>query len=74
LISIESNYQPFFLIAKLFTAQTKALTELSTIVSSVVISIFVKGTKRRTRFGCKEISTGKTYLFHQNAEVDLIEN
>lgn len=36
--------------------------------------IFVKGVKRRTRFGCKEISTGKTYLFHQNAEVDLIEN
>ena len=36
--------------------------------------IFVKGAKRRTRFGCKEVSTGKTYLFHQNAEVDLIEN
>lgn len=36
--------------------------------------IFVKGAKRRTRFGCKEISTGKIYLFHQNAEVDLIEN
>lgn len=34
--------------------------------------IFVKGQKRRTRFGCKEISTGKTYLFHQNAEVDII--
>jgi len=34
--------------------------------------IFVKGAKRRTRFGCREVSTGKTYLFHQNAEVDII--
>ena len=36
--------------------------------------IFVRGAKRRTRFGCIEISSGKTYLFHQNAEVDLVEN
>ncbi len=36
--------------------------------------IFVKGEKRRTRFGCIEIKSGKTYLFHQNAEVELIEN
>ncbi len=36
--------------------------------------IFVRGVKRRTRFGCIEISTGKTYLFHQNAEVDMIKD
>lgn len=36
--------------------------------------IFVKGAKRRTRFGCIEVKSGKTYLFHQNAEVDLIKN
>ncbi len=36
--------------------------------------IFVRGVKRRTRFGCIEIRTGKTYLFHQNAEVDIIKD
>ena len=34
--------------------------------------IFVKGEKRRTRFGCTEINSGKIYLFHQNAEVELV--
>ena len=34
--------------------------------------IFVRGPKRRTRFGCIEITSGKTYLFHQNAEVDIL--
>jgi len=34
--------------------------------------IFVRGPKRRTRFGCIEVASGKTYLFHQNAEVDII--
>ncbi len=34
--------------------------------------IFVRGSKRRTRFGCIEVVSGKTYLFHQNAEVDII--
>ena len=33
--------------------------------------IFVKGAKRRTRFGCVEVNSGKTYLFHQNAEVEI---
>jgi len=33
--------------------------------------IFVKGSKRRTRYGCLEINSGKTYLFHQNAEVEI---
>tara|TARA_R110002073_G_scaffold72537_1_gene177665 strand:- start:699418 stop:700011 length:594 start_codon:yes stop_codon:yes gene_type:complete len=36
--------------------------------------VFLKGAKRRTRYGCVEVSTGKTYLFHQNAEVDLVKN
>ena len=35
--------------------------------------IFVKGDKRRTRFGCVEESSGKLFLFHQNAEVELIK-
>jgi len=34
--------------------------------------IFVRGLKRRTRFDCVEVVSGKTYLFHQNAEVDII--
>jgi len=34
--------------------------------------IFVRGPKRRTRFGCVEVNTGKIYLFHQNAEVDIL--
>ncbi len=34
--------------------------------------IFVRGPKRRTRFGCIEITSGKTYLFHQNAEVNIL--
>jgi hypothetical protein len=34
--------------------------------------IFIKGNKRRTRYECVEIQTDKKYLFHQNAEVDLL--
>lgn len=34
--------------------------------------VFVKGEKRRTRYGCIEMKSGKLYLFHQNAEVELI--
>lgn len=33
---------------------------------------FVKGSKRRKRFECVEISTGKLYLFNPNAEVELV--
>jgi hypothetical protein len=36
--------------------------------------VFVKGKKRRTRHECTEIRSGKKYLFHQNAEVDLVKN
>lgn len=34
--------------------------------------IFIKGKKRRTRYGCVEIKSGKLYLFHQNAEVEVL--
>ncbi|MDJ0646397.1 MAG: SprT-like domain-containing protein [Flavobacteriaceae bacterium] len=34
--------------------------------------VFVKGAKRRTRYGCVEVNSGKLYLFHQNAEVELL--
>lgn len=33
---------------------------------------FKKGSIRRTRIECLEISSKKTYLFNQNAEIDLI--
>ena len=36
--------------------------------------IFVRGVKRRTRIECEEVNTKKKYLFHQNAEVEHIEN
>ncbi len=36
--------------------------------------VFLKGEKRRTRYECIEIQTDKKYLFHQNAEVDLVED
>ena len=35
--------------------------------------IFERGNKRRTRFECIEIQTNRKYLFHQNAEVILLE-
>jgi len=35
--------------------------------------IFVKGNKRRTRYECTELKTKKIYLFHQNAEVNLLK-
>jgi SprT protein len=35
---------------------------------------FIKGSKRRTRFLCKEISTKKEYLIHGVAEIQLIDN
>ncbi|WP_439152875.1 SprT-like domain-containing protein [Winogradskyella sp.] len=35
--------------------------------------VFRKGNKRRKRFECVEVSTGKLYLFNPNAEVELIE-
>jgi hypothetical protein len=34
--------------------------------------IFKKGDKRRKRFECLEIKSGKLYLFNPNAEVDVI--
>lgn len=34
---------------------------------------YKKGNKRRTRFECVEISSNKTYLFNQNAEVNLLK-
>lgn len=35
--------------------------------------IFIRGEKRRTRYECIEVHSNKKYLFHQNAEVDLIK-
>lgn len=35
--------------------------------------IFNKGEKRRKRFECIEVKTGKLYLFNPNAEVELLE-
>nr|WP_321248313.1 SprT-like domain-containing protein [uncultured Psychroserpens sp.] len=34
--------------------------------------VFKKGSKRRTRFECMELATGKIYLFNANVEVDLV--
>ena len=36
--------------------------------------VFRKGHKRRTRYECIEIKSGKIYLFNANVEVDLIED
>lgn len=36
--------------------------------------VFRKGLKRRTRYECVELKTGKVYLFNANVEVDLIDN
>ncbi|WP_443632799.1 SprT-like domain-containing protein [Candidatus Marifrigoribacter sp. Uisw_064] len=35
--------------------------------------IFVRGNKRVKRFECKEIATGRIYLFNPNAEVELLK-
>lgn len=35
--------------------------------------VFKKGNKRRKRYECVEISSGKLYLFNPNAEVELLE-
>ena len=35
--------------------------------------IFKKGQKRRKRFECMEVNSGKLYLFNPNAEVELLE-
>ncbi|MFK5959573.1 MAG: SprT-like domain-containing protein [Lutibacter sp.] len=34
---------------------------------------YKKGNKRRTRFECVELNSNKTYLFNQNAEVNLLK-
>lgn len=36
--------------------------------------VFKKGVKRRTRFECTEIKTGRLYLFNPNAEVELLND
>ncbi|PJB13390.1 MAG: sprT domain-containing protein [Flavobacteriales bacterium CG_4_9_14_3_um_filter_40_17] len=36
--------------------------------------LFKKGKQRTKRFECMEISTGRIYLFHPNAEVETVEN
>jgi hypothetical protein len=35
--------------------------------------VFIRGEKRRKRFECTEVKTGKLYLFNPNAEVELLE-
>lgn len=35
--------------------------------------IFVKGEKLRKRYKCKEISSGKVYVFQPNAEVEILK-
>ncbi len=35
--------------------------------------VFVRGNKRRIRYECTEVYSDKKYLFHANAEVDLIK-
>ena len=35
--------------------------------------VFTKGEKRRTRFECIEVNTGRLYLFNPNAEVELLD-
>ena len=35
--------------------------------------VFKKGNKRRKRFECVEVKTGRLYLFNPNAEVELLE-
>ncbi len=35
--------------------------------------VFKRGHKRRKRFECVEVKTGKLYLFNPNAEVELLE-
>lgn len=35
--------------------------------------IFKKGTKRVKRIECKEMKTGRTYLFNPNAEVEILD-
>ena len=35
--------------------------------------IFKKGNKRRKRYECTEVKTGKMYLFNPNAEVELLK-
>lgn len=35
---------------------------------------YKKGNKRRTRFECVELNSNKTYLFNQNAEVNLLKH
>lgn len=35
--------------------------------------VFKKGNKRRKRFECVEVKSGKLYLFNPNAEVELLE-
>jgi hypothetical protein len=34
--------------------------------------LFQKGSKRRTRFECTELASGRLYVFNPNAEVELI--
>ena len=36
--------------------------------------LFKKGNKRRKRYECVELNTGRLYLFQPNAEVELIND
>jgi hypothetical protein len=35
--------------------------------------VFIRGEKRRKRYECVEVNSGKLYLFNPNAEVELVE-
>ena len=36
--------------------------------------VFKKGSKRRKRFECLEVKTGKLYLFNPNAEIEIVQD
>jgi hypothetical protein len=47
--------------------------ELGTLFSTPDGRVFRKGNKLRKRYLCKEVSTGKEYVFQPNAQVELIK-
>jgi hypothetical protein len=72
-----TGHGPLVNLLKTFDTESSELVPIQSLQEDQVFSIknlqFRKGKLRRTRYICKEISSGKLYLVSKNAQVSLID-
>lgn len=72
-----TGHGPLVNILKTYDSVNSELVPIQSLEENQIFTIknlqFTKGKLRRTRYLCKELSTGKLYLVSKNAQVSLID-